>query len=119
MDFLDSFTDIMEQLLKEDDSSRPQRNCGGAALSVLSNALHDSGGRATLITSRRPNYGVGALRDRETKEIVTKGGREAPKKESPYRRSQDEERLFTPLQHTSSRSKSKSINGYEREIIDI
>jgi len=119
---LDSFTDIMDQLVKEEpqfaakEVEPQQRNCGGAALSALSNALHNSGGRATLITSRRPNYGVGALRDRETKEVVTRGGREAPKKESPYRRSQDEERLFTPLQHISSRSKSKSININEVEL---
>jgi len=119
---LESFTDIMDQLLKEEPQFDAkggvgeQRNCGGAALSVLSNALHNSGGRATLITTRRPNYGVGALRDRETKEVVTRGGREAPKKESPYRRSQDEERLFTPLQHISSRSRSKSININEVEL---
>ena len=73
---LDSFSELMEQLLSESSSTlvtsndprrqdQSTRNCGGAALAVLSDALSDSGGRATLITTRRPNYGVGALRDRE------------------------------------------------------
>jgi hypothetical protein len=42
--------------------------------------------RATLITSRRPNYGVGALRDREVGQ------------QSPYSSIPNEQRLFTPLQ---------------------
>lgn len=43
--------------------------------------------RATLITTRRPNYGVGALRDREASQ------------QSHYMQVQNEKRLFTPLQH--------------------
>lgn len=46
--------------------------------------------RATLITTRRPNYGVGALRDRE----ATKQSQQ-----SRYLQVQSEKRLFTPLQH--------------------
>jgi len=43
--------------------------------------------RATLITTRRPNYGVGALRDREAGQ------------QSQYMNAEREKRLFTPLQH--------------------
>jgi len=75
------------------------RNCGGAALAALADALHDSGGRATLITTRRPNYGVGALADRE--KFGTPSSRSQHLKQSPYRNESDEQILFTPLQHLS------------------
>jgi protein transport protein SEC24 len=34
-------------------------SCGGAALAFMADALAISGGRGTLLTGRRPNYGVG------------------------------------------------------------
>ena len=112
---LDSFTELMEQLLPPDEAQQQQqqqqsiaaaptsmdmddprfnpsaRNCGGAALVALADALKHSGGKATLITTRRPNFGAGALRDRERPMSGSNS--------SPYKRSQDEQRLFTPLQH--------------------
>jgi len=98
---LDSFTDLMEHLLGESPhQQQPQqndartRNCGGAALAVLGDALKNSGGRGTLITTRRPNYGVGALRDREA---VTSYG-------VGFRDSSAEQKLFTPLQHLVQRN---------------
>ena len=36
-------------------------SCGGAALAFLHACLADSGGRGTVLTWRRPNFGVGAL----------------------------------------------------------
>ncbi|KAL7537123.1 hypothetical protein ACHAXR_008308, partial [Thalassiosira sp. AJA248-18] len=111
---LDSFTELMEELLSESPSSSfsssssasnndPRqnpwaRNCGGAALAALADALKDSGGRATLITTRRPNYGAGALRDREQQHH----------QQSPYKRASDEQRLFTPLQRLQSPYKRAS-----------
>jgi protein transport protein SEC24 len=40
-------------------------SCGGAALAFLADALAKTGGRGTLITWRRPNFGVGRLPYRE------------------------------------------------------
>jgi protein transport protein SEC24 len=40
-------------------------SCGGAALAFLADALAATGGRGTLITRRRPNFGVGSLSVRE------------------------------------------------------
>ena len=48
-------------------------SCGGAAMAFLVDALQDSGGRAVWISWRRPNHGVGTLRDRERlKEAYTR-----------------------------------------------
>ena len=68
------------------------RSCGGAALAVLSSALSTTGGRGVLLTSHRPSYGVGTLRDREA------GG--AAKH---YQQIQSEKELYTPLQHLVKR----------------
>ena len=57
-------------------------------LSLTANAVQTSSyDRATLITTRRPNYGVGALRDREAGE------------QSNYTMAEKEKRIFSPLQH--------------------
>jgi hypothetical protein len=40
-------------------------SCGGVALAVLAYALAESGGRGTVISWRRPNFGVGELPYRE------------------------------------------------------
>ena len=48
-------------------------SCGGAALAYLSNALALSGGRGTLLTWRRPNFGVGALTFREESQALLLG----------------------------------------------
>ena len=84
---LDSFDEVMEQLLRANVTSSPQsrqdelaHNCGGAALAALADALHESGGRATLIITHQPNYGVGALADRERRG-----------QQSPYRNASDEQ----------------------------
>ena len=55
--------DMRGKSAKGQDSS--ELSCGGAALKFLSDALSHTGGRGTLITWRRPNYGVGALSYRE------------------------------------------------------
>ena len=67
---LDSFAALIEQLLPQEESPSPAPNsprpdpwtlnCGGAALAALADALKDSGGKGTLITTRRPNYGAGS-----------------------------------------------------------
>lgn len=57
-------------------------------LSLTANAVQTSSyDRATLITTRRPNYGVGALRDREAGE------------RSNYTMAEKEKRIFSPLQY--------------------
>ncbi|GAX29030.1 hypothetical protein FisN_7Hh378 [Fistulifera solaris] len=48
-------------------------SCGGAALAFLSNALASSGGRGTLLTWRRPNFGVGSLAYREESQALLLG----------------------------------------------
>ncbi|GAX11278.1 hypothetical protein FisN_7Lh378 [Fistulifera solaris] len=48
-------------------------SCGGAALMFLSNALASSGGRGTLLTWRRPNFGVGSLAYREESQALLLG----------------------------------------------
>ena len=40
-------------------------SCGGAALAFLADALAETGGQGTLMTWRRPNFGVGSLSHRE------------------------------------------------------
>jgi hypothetical protein len=48
-------------------------SCGGAAMTFLVDALQHSDGRAVWISWRRPNHGVGSLRDRERlKEAYTR-----------------------------------------------
>ena len=37
-------------------------SCGGAALAMLAEALLELGGRGTLITWRRPNFGMSRVR---------------------------------------------------------
>jgi protein transport protein SEC24 len=48
-------------------------SCAGAALAFLSNALATSGGRGTLLTWRRPNFGVGSLAYREESQALILG----------------------------------------------
>jgi len=59
-------------------------SCGGAALAVIGDALADTGGRGTLMTTQRPNYGVGRLRHRASP--------------TQYLRSRLEQKLYTPIQ---------------------
>jgi Sec23/Sec24 beta-sandwich domain/Sec23/Sec24 zinc finger/Sec23/Sec24 trunk domain len=40
-------------------------SCGGAALAFLADALSTTGGRGTLITWRRPSYGIGKIPHRQ------------------------------------------------------
>ena len=96
---LDAALDAIPSLVKDcfsDNRQLPQhergRSCGGAALAVLSSALSTTGGRGVLLTSHRPSYGVGTLRDREA------GG--AAKH---YQQIQSEKELYTPLQHLVKR----------------
>jgi protein transport protein SEC24 len=42
-----------------------QLSCGGAAMAFMVDALKNTGGRAVWISWRRPNCGVGSLKDRE------------------------------------------------------
>jgi hypothetical protein len=96
---LDKALDAIASLAKEcfpDNRQLPEhergRSCGGAALAVLSSALSTTGGRGVLLTSHRPNFGVGALRDREA------GGAARH-----YQQIQSEKELYTPLQHLVKR----------------
>jgi len=61
-------------------------NCGGAALSILGHAMYKVGGRGTLLTSSRLNYGVGMLDNRQ--------GSSTKK----YSDSESEKALYTPQQ---------------------
>ncbi|KAL3937004.1 MAG: hypothetical protein SGBAC_007789, partial [Bacillariaceae sp.] len=47
-----------------------QLSVGGAAMAFLVDALKETGGRATWISWRRPNCGVGKLMDRERSKLV-------------------------------------------------
>ena len=67
---------------KESDSW----NCGGAALLIMCHALHAIGGRGTLLTSSRLNYGIGALADRQGNSTIQ------------YAKSSSEEALYTSHQ---------------------
>ena len=60
--------------------------CGGAALAFLADALKDTGGRATWISWRRPNFGVGLMRDRELNNLQF------------YAKESSERPLYCPLQ---------------------
>jgi len=140
---LDSFSELMERLVSElpsipttNNNSRQQdqstRNCGGAALAALASALHDSGGRATLITTRRPNHGLGGLRDREGNQPQPQRVQYAlagqaqqqrsrvSKKSNPYQRAPDEQRLFIPLQRLVKPTKGlpQNIFGVDAECND-
>ena len=61
-------------------------SCGGAALAFMADALATSGGRASLVTWRRPNFGAGAIRDREMMNTAN------------YTNEKTEYALYTPLQ---------------------
>jgi len=71
---------------------------GGAALFALSDALRESGGRATWITHQRPNFGLGAIRDREGKNMKS------------YTHSATEHLLYAPLQHCHDSSKGNAAD---------
>jgi len=45
-------------------------SCGGAALAFLAHALSETGGRGTLITWRRPNFGAGSIPHREERDTT-------------------------------------------------
>jgi hypothetical protein len=104
---LDDALDSIPSLVRDcfaDNRQLPEhergRSCGGAALAVLSSALSTTGGRGVLLTSHRPNYGVGALRDREA------GGTA-----KHYQQIQSEKELYTPLQHLVKRQISFASAG--------
>ena len=69
-------------------------SCAGAAASFLAQALHDTGGRGTVLTARRPNFGVGSLPHRE--QVHVKG------------RVQGIYPASTPLQYQQQQGSSKS-----------
>jgi protein transport protein SEC24 len=81
-----------QPFIKELDQKSPygpngfSLSCGGAALAFMADALAETGGRATLLTWRRPNFGVGAIRDREQMNT------------SNYTSEKTERTLYTPLQ---------------------
>lgn len=61
-------------------------SCGGAALAFLAETLAETGGRGTWISWRRPNFGAGAIRDRERNNLAL------------YKSAETEHPLFLPLQ---------------------
>jgi protein transport protein SEC24 len=89
---IDQLWDAWQPFLKqlEQNSAYGPRayelSCGGAALTFMADALAETGGRATLITWRRPNFGVGFIRDRE--QLNT----------AHYTHEKTERVLYTPLQ---------------------
>ena len=88
-------------------------------MSVLADALQDSGGRATLITTRRPKYGVGALRDREKQQPPPQGAGPTTRHQqsNPYKRASDEQQLFTPLQRLVKLTLYTSPNDVESTYV--
>ena len=71
-------------------------SAGGAALEFLVDALEETGGRAVFWTWRRPNYGLGALLDRE----FLAGGNQRNKKSGTS--------LYMPLQDVVTSHKVQS-----------
>lgn len=59
-------TDLVSQLIRQQSSSSYKFSCGGAAMAFLVDALKETGGRAVMVSWRRPNFGIGKLSvDRE------------------------------------------------------
>ena len=89
---MEQLWDVWQPFLKQLDQKSPygpntfSLSCGGAALAFMADALAPSGGRATLITWRRPNFGVGGIRDREMMNTAN------------YTKEKTEYALYTPLQ---------------------
>eukprot|EP00978_Attheya_sp_CCMP212_P002337 scaffold4839_cov57-Attheya_sp.AAC.2 len=82
---------------------RNNLNCGGAALAVMADALHETGGRGTLLTSHRPNFGVGGLRDRQGPDYRL------------YANEAKERSLFLPLQGHGDSSNHHSLPFFSKE----
>jgi hypothetical protein len=62
---MDALQNDVRQFKSKSNLNGSELSCGGAALAMLVDALQNTGGRATLITWRRPNYGVGAIPHRD------------------------------------------------------
>jgi len=99
---------LADDMKKTHGISGSKLSCAGAALAVLGDALSQSNGigRGTLLTSRRPNYGVGALRDRELSAPTPAAGAKMGARsaagtggtDNKYARWDLERELYTPLQ---------------------
>jgi len=87
----------LKPLVKQLDKKNSYNNmghadsCGGAALAFLADTLKESGGRGTLISWRRPSFGVGTIRDRE--------------RHSLKRYKKEERKLYVPLQFQANNEK--------------
>eukprot|EP00980_Cylindrotheca_fusiformis_P012359 scaffold3033_cov91-Cylindrotheca_fusiformis.AAC.5 len=68
----------------KDQQQQPiyQLSCGGAAMAFLVDALKETGGRAVWISWRRPNCGLGMLRDRERSRDIKPAHK--PIKDNPF-----------------------------------
>jgi hypothetical protein len=90
--FMSSLWDAWQPFVKQLDSQTSYgtmghaSSCGGAALAFLADALAETGGRGTWISWRRPNFGVGNIRDRERHNL------------SLYKAPETEQELYLPLQ---------------------
>lgn len=95
---ISSVQSVLEKQLKLHDPLY-ERSCSGSALAVMANALHETGGRATLITSTRPSLGVGSILNRENLSFL-------------YTRPLEEHNVCTPIQ--SLKEKNESYGKHER-----
>ena len=77
-------------------------------MAVTSDALQGSGGRATLITTRVMNYGMGALRHREGQQLLA-GAVVRQQQSNPYKRACDEQQLKLPLDTSANNAESKRL----------
>jgi hypothetical protein len=85
---------LLERAKNMTQQSQGSNSSGGAAMRVLVDGLKETGGRAVYISSRRPDYGVGAIPDREAKVGVSKA----------YSSPVVESWLYTPLQDALPRA---------------
>ena len=74
IEYMSRVWDVWEPHLKQikaagSANSGHARTCGGAALAFMADALQNTGGRATWISWRRSNFGVGTIRDRELNDL--------------------------------------------------
>lgn len=90
--FMSSLWDAWQPFVKQLDCQTSYgtmghaSSCGGAALAFLADALSETGGRGTWISWRRPNFGVGNIRDRERNNLAL------------YKSPKTEQELYLPLQ---------------------
>ena len=78
-------------------------SCGGGALAFLADALSETGGRGVWISWRRPNYGIGAIRDRERGTRDPYGGKQEAYLHKPLQRHPLERLKENPIDEAAAK----------------